>query len=132
MGQAEDNYYSGSMLASMVKFFEGEVRHRLWQMAEIGLLPDTLVWIGSFFSSVMGGDLLISPALYISDMKYFLQNPTVDFIRYCIGKGERAVWKHLTHVKMRCAVEFTIEDILEKQQLKKPEPLAMQRFSLQK
>lgn len=122
------------MLGSMVKFLEGEVRLRLWQMAEIGLLPDTLVWLGSFFSSVMGGDLLISPALYISDMKYFLQNPTIDFIRYCIGKGECAVWKHhLTHVQMRCAVEFAIEDILEKQQLKKPESsFSMQRFSLHK
>ena len=88
--------------------------HRLNQLSAIGLMPNWLRRLVTFFSSPSVGDILLTPPILFSDIAYVPSAGSAEFIGYCVQKGERAVWRRMTMVKMRCAIEFAIDELLNK------------------
>lgn len=99
-------------LLALAHFAETEITHRMDQLKTLGLLPsliNSLMDTGRPFQ----GDVLITPAVYCSDIRHIVSNPTPEFIRLCVKRGERAVWRRMSQIEMRCAIEFAIDDILD-------------------
>ncbi len=89
-----------------------ETKHRFFQLRELGLIPQYFMRLISVFSTPQVGDIQIAPKIWNSDFAYILSNPTPEFIRYCIGKGQHATWQHMTQVHVRCAIEFELERMI--------------------
>lgn len=104
--------YRSSMLGALVDAAVREIEHRFNQLKELGLIPDFIVKIINFLRAPMVGDVQITPTIYCSDIQYLLSTPDPQFVRYCIQKGERATWRRLAQIRVRCAIEFAAEDIL--------------------
>ena len=58
------------------------------------------------------GDVRISPVILFSDICHLFRNPNQAFIQYCIAKGERATWRRLSQLEVRCAIEFALHSLL--------------------
>lgn len=106
--------YKKSWYGELFRIIGREIRHRLWQIKEIGLLPQSLIRIEEFFETSWTGDILFKPIIFFSDIQYIFSNPTPQFIHYCIEKGEYSVWRRMTNLEIRCAIEFATEDALVK------------------
>jgi len=85
-----------------------EVQHRLNQLDELGLLPAS---IRRFLldENIPGASLTIVPELVPNDFLKLLENPTTAGIDYWIHKGERSVWPAVTALRIRCGIEFQID-----------------------
>lgn len=101
-----------SFLYRLAKWIYTEIQHRLFQLRELGLIPNQLLRIGQAISIPDVGDIQITPNICTSDISFILSNPTPEFIRYCIAKGQRASWQHMTHINVRCAIEFELERMI--------------------
>jgi hypothetical protein len=99
-------------LFCILKWMYLELKHRLFQLRELGFIPQSFLRLMTVFSTPRVGDIQISPQIWNSDLAYILSNPTREFIRYCIGKGQHATWQHMTHVHVRCAIEFELERMI--------------------
>jgi TAG lipase/lysophosphatidylethanolamine acyltransferase len=106
--------YESSLFGHLAAFVSDEVRHRINQLAAIGLLPDFAKRLVSFFTQPALGDLQIVPPILWRDLRHLTSSPTQDYVAYCVGKGERAVWRRLGAVRIRCAIEFAIDDVLRR------------------
>lgn len=102
----------GSFLSSALHLVSQEFHHRYSQFKELGLVPEFLVDLVNIMKLPMTGDVQITPKIYCTDFQSLISNPTPQFIDYCLHKGELAAWQKLPQVKMRCSIEFAIENIL--------------------
>lgn len=89
-----------------------EIQHRLFQLRELGLIPRSILRIMRVLSTPQVGDIQITPQIWNSDIAFLFANPTPEFIRYCIGKGQHACWQRMTQVHVRCAIEFELDRMI--------------------
>lgn len=104
--------HHGSFLSTIASLLIGEVYHRFRQLKELGLIPNTLLNLLNLIQAPIVGDIQITPSIYCSDIRYLIANPSPDFVRYCIHKGEVATWRRLPQIQMRCAIESALLEIL--------------------
>lgn len=104
----EKNSFPG-IFRKLTNLFYLEVRHRLFQLNEIGLLPS---WMRGFIDAQLSGSLVISPYISINDYKVIISNPNSSTLNYWVLKGERATWPKLAQIKNRCAIELALDRIL--------------------
>jgi TAG lipase/lysophosphatidylethanolamine acyltransferase len=90
-----------------------ELRHRLYQLKRIGLIPSSLQRLGDMVSTPGVGDVRIEPTIWTSDILYILANPSPRFVAYCLHKGQQAAWRHLSQINVRCTIEFEIEKAIQ-------------------
>lgn len=128
---ASSDEYEGSIIDHLISFASGEIKHRLNQLSAIGLMPAWLRRIVTFFSSPDVGDIQIVPPILFSDLSHLSSSLTAEHIGYCVQKGERAVWRRMTMVKMRCAIEFAIDELLAKSRQRVTSGLLASRVSIQ-
>ena len=96
----------------ITRLIYSEISHRFNQLNELGLIPDVIVRLLNFLKAPYIGDVQVTPSIFCSDIRYVISNPTKEFAEYCSRKGELATWKRLSQIKMRCLVEFTLDQIL--------------------
>lgn len=116
--------YQKSLLGKLFQFAGKEFGHRLWQLRQVGLLPKTIARISEFFQTEWEGDVLIKPMIFCTDIAYVLSNPTPEFVRYCMQKGQSAVWRRISNCEIRCAIEFAADDVLAKLKKRKEKDAA--------
>lgn len=90
-----------------------EVHHRLSQLKAIGLIPMALQRLEEIITAPSVGDIQISPQIFKSDIKYLFSNPTPEFLRYCMYKGQQACWKNISQVEIRCAIESELDRMIQ-------------------
>lgn len=92
----------------LVRFIVREVQHWLDVLDTVGLVPAS---IRRFLLDeiVPGTSLTIVPQLEWKDFIKLLENPTTEAIDYWILKGERSVWPAVKALRIRCGIEFQLE-----------------------
>jgi TAG lipase/lysophosphatidylethanolamine acyltransferase len=96
----------------LVKLIGEELAHRWRQLKALGLLPATLTYFERFFQAPLAGDVTISPSIYFSDILHIINSPTPTFLRACVERGERAVWKRVCQLRVRTGLEYRLEGLL--------------------
>jgi TAG lipase/lysophosphatidylethanolamine acyltransferase len=86
-----------------------ELRHRLGQLDELRLLPDSLRRL-LIDEQVPGASMTLVPKITVQDFARLLETPTRETVNYWVLRGERSVWPAVCALRMRCAVEFEIEN----------------------
>eukprot|EP01126_Amoeba_proteus_P050322 TRINITY_DN5935_c0_g1_i5.p1 TRINITY_DN5935_c0_g1~~TRINITY_DN5935_c0_g1_i5.p1 ORF type:complete len:470 (+),score=65.14 TRINITY_DN5935_c0_g1_i5:729-2138(+) len=70
-----------------------EVKHRLHQISEFGLLPSWLQFLNLLTTQKYLGDINIVPQLSFDDYLHLLSNPTFEYAQECGRKTERNTWE---------------------------------------
>ncbi|KAJ1928859.1 triacylglycerol lipase [Tieghemiomyces parasiticus] len=87
-----------------------ELQHRLAQLRQLRLLPAALE---SFTVERTAASAVIAPTFRLTDFYNMYASPTPDSLPYWILKGEQATWPEIPLIRNRCAIEFTLDAILD-------------------
>ncbi|KNC96423.1 hypothetical protein, variant [Spizellomyces punctatus DAOM BR117] len=87
-------------------FLSSEIRHRLHQLAQIGLMPRTLQ---TLFEQRAQGHITIAPPLSSMDFYQLFSNPTYASLNYWILKGEQSTWPFLSFIRSRTKIELALD-----------------------
>jgi predicted acylesterase/phospholipase RssA len=107
------NWSPFKFLNNLLNWIFEEFQHRLSQLKALGLIPIPLQRLEQVISAPTVGDIQISPIISRSDIKYLFTNPTPEFLRYCIYKGEQACWRNVSQIEIRCAIESELDRMIQ-------------------
>lgn len=95
-------------LVKIVSLILGEIRLRMMQLNLVGLLPN---WGRDFLTrEKLSGDVTILPRLSIGDLQTMMTStPDGQALDYWILKGEQATWPLLAELRIRLAIEKTLD-----------------------
>ncbi|KAL2914390.1 triacylglycerol lipase [Polyrhizophydium stewartii] len=99
---------NASLSNKLIHMVQQEIRHRLNQVAELGLFPQTII---SLFGQKAQGHVTIAPQLSSMDFYTIFSNPTYRSLSYWILKGEQSTWPNLSFIKNRTIVEMTLYEV---------------------
>lgn len=91
-----------------MRLFMLEVRHRLSQLDEFGMLPSPVRRL-LLDETIPGAGITVVPAISAADFLKLLDHPTKTSLGYWILKGERSIWPAIGALKVRCAVEVELD-----------------------
>ena len=59
-------------------------------------------------------DIIIATPTHFIDYKYIYEHPKIsdELVRIGINKGEKSTWSKMTQIKIRCEIEFFLEEHL--------------------
>jgi len=100
--------------SAFMYLFKSEIKHRVTQMSELGLIPSVFQSIPPIVTQQYHGDITIVPEINLKDYKNLFSNPTQTFIEECIIKGRLSTWPKIVQIKQQCAIEFALEQCYEK------------------
>lgn len=109
---------------SLMKFLaKSEIKHRVTQLAQLGLIPPMLNMIHPLITQKYVGDITIIPEITLTDYFFLISNPTPEMISRCVQKGMKSTWPKLSIIQNHCAIEIALETCtsLLRQQLMKEE-----------
>lgn len=86
-----------------------EVRHRMSQLNQLGILPQ---FLRGFVDTHATGHVTLTPHVTFSDYRLVFSNPTASNIDHWILKGEQASWPQVALIANRLVVELTLDRIL--------------------
>jgi len=86
-----------------------ELKHRINQLAFLGLLPAFLSPIQNLITQKYSGDITITPEVSLESYKNFLSNPTPEMHLLGTQKGELNTWPKMAIIKNHCNIELTLE-----------------------
>jgi predicted acylesterase/phospholipase RssA len=101
-----------ALLNNILSWLFNEFQHRITQLKVLGLIPVPLQRLEQVITAPTVGDIQISPTILKSDLKYLFTNPTPEFLRYCMFKGESACWKNISQIEIRCAIESELDQMI--------------------
>ena len=99
-----------SWVHAATQFAKSEALHRLTTLADLGVLPNTLTKAASVLAQKYSGHITILPAIAYPDFPRMLSNPTPQFMRDAMLRGERAAWPKLSRVRNHCALELALDE----------------------
>lgn len=102
-----------SCFNNLLSWLFEELQHRLGQLKTLGLIPLPLQRLEQVITAPSVGDIQISPEIFKSDIKYLFTNPSPEFLRYCIYKGQQACWKTISQIEIRCAIESELDRMIQ-------------------
>jgi TAG lipase/lysophosphatidylethanolamine acyltransferase len=102
-------WQSQTWLSKFASLVSSEIKHRLFQMEQFGLLPH---WLSGLADQQMTGNVVLFPDIKFTDYHIVLSNPTSGMLDHWILKGEQAVWPKLALIRDRLAIELKLDSIL--------------------
>lgn len=78
------------------KLAESEIRHRITQAADLGMLPRQFDFLMGVLSQTYSGDITIVPDVGWDDYRRLLSNPTPEWIREATVRSERNTWSRMS------------------------------------
>jgi len=94
----------------MLKFLvKSEIKHRITQLAQLGLIPPMLSSLHPLLTQKYVGDITIIPQITWRDYMFLISNPTPEMIATCVQKGMKSAWPKLAMIKNHCAIEYALE-----------------------
>lgn len=96
-------------------FILGELKYRIQQLYQYGLVPKFLNLFETIVSQDYSGDITILPAgpLTLDVLSKLLKNPSWEYIQQCIKLAERRTWPKISVIKSRCKIEMAIDQCIE-------------------
>ncbi|CUS08251.1 unnamed protein product [Tuber aestivum] len=89
-----------------------ETLHRLNILSELGIFPTSMTKLRAVLSQKYSGDINIFPETPYADLPRMLKNPTTEFVRTAMKRGERATWPRLTRVRNHVLVELELDRVI--------------------
>ncbi|KAF9029065.1 hypothetical protein BGZ52_003025 [Haplosporangium bisporale] len=108
-GGSDRSGYSASMTERIARVILAEIKHRLGQLNQVGILPHIIVQL---VEEKVSGNVTIVPEVQLQDFKTLISNPTHKSIQYWILKGEQSTWPFLSMLKYRLMIELALDRIL--------------------
>lgn len=102
-------WLSQSWMSRLTSLISSEIKHRLFQMEQFGLLPH---WLTGLADQQMTANVILFPDVKFTDYHIVLSNPTSGMLGHWVLKGEQAVWPKLALIKSRLAIELKLDSIL--------------------
>jgi TAG lipase/lysophosphatidylethanolamine acyltransferase len=96
------------LVGPLMRLLMLEIRHRLSQLDEFGLLPSAIRRL-LVDETMPGAHMTLVPTIHPSDFLRLLDHPTKQSLEYWILRGERSVWPAVGALKVRCAVEVELD-----------------------
>ncbi|KAI8605857.1 hypothetical protein EDD21DRAFT_362537 [Dissophora ornata] len=101
--------YSAGMTERIARVILAEIKHRMGQLNQVGILPHFFVQL---VEEKVSGNVTIVPEVQLQDFKTLISNPTHESIKYWILKGEQSTWPFLSMLKYRLMIELALDRIL--------------------
>jgi hypothetical protein len=76
------------MLAKVLYLMKSELRHRVTQLSELGLIPNFLANLQPIITQKYSGDITIVPQIPLHHYLHLISNPNEQMIVECIQKGQ--------------------------------------------
>ena len=102
-----------SMWQRLKKSIESEVRHRISQAADLGLLPRTMDFFMGVLSQTYSGDITIVPDISLDDYRRLLSNPTPEWIRQAMYRSQRSTWAQMPMIENHCMIEYALDSAVQ-------------------
>ncbi|KAL4789888.1 acyl transferase/acyl hydrolase/lysophospholipase [Aspergillus venezuelensis] len=99
---------SWNILRPTARLIALEIRHRLFQLKYLGLLPTWLTRI-LIEESVPGSQLTLVPDLRLGDFPKLFDKPEQATLAHWVRKGEQGVWPAVSALKVRCVIEIELD-----------------------
>jgi len=109
-------YYDESKKGFFVSLFnllKSELKHRINQFQELGLIPKYLDKWKPIVYQKYSGDITIVPRVRIKDFAQLFSNPSNSLMNEYMNKGQRITWPKLSAISIHCSIEFTLEKIID-------------------
>lgn len=103
---------SPSWFRGLSLFAKTEVIHRMTMLSDAGVMPNVLTKLAAVLSQTYSGDITILPEVSFIDFPAVLSNPTPEFMRDTMLRGERATWPKLSRIRNHCAIELSLDEAL--------------------
>eukprot|EP00698_Gefionella_okellyi_P021491 TRINITY_DN6985_c0_g1_i1.p1 TRINITY_DN6985_c0_g1~~TRINITY_DN6985_c0_g1_i1.p1 ORF type:complete len:533 (-),score=80.00 TRINITY_DN6985_c0_g1_i1:16-1614(-) len=91
---------------------KSELKHRLIQMTETGLVPPFLRGIFGVLPAVVSqryqGDVTIVPNVTLEDYRHVISNPTTERIQRAMIKGLHSTWPKIALIRNNTLIEQTL------------------------
>ncbi|KAG0367355.1 hypothetical protein BGZ54_003984 [Gamsiella multidivaricata] len=101
--------YSAGLMERVARVILVEIKHRMGQLNQIGILPHFFVQL---VEEKVSGNVTIVPEVQLQDFMTLISNPTHKSIQYWILKGEQSTWPFLSMLKYRLMIELALDRIL--------------------
>ncbi|KAK3813685.1 MAG: hypothetical protein JOS17DRAFT_453596 [Linnemannia elongata] len=101
--------YSAGYMERIARVILAEIKHRMGQLNQIGILPHVFVQL---VEEKVSGNVTIVPEVQLQDFLTLVSNPTHESIQYWILKGEQSTWPFLSMLKYRLMIELALDRIL--------------------
>ncbi|KAG0333157.1 hypothetical protein BG004_000956, partial [Podila humilis] len=108
-GGSDRSGFSVGIMERIARVILAEIKHRLGQLNQIGILPHFVVQL---VEEKVSGNVTIVPEVQLEDFKTIISNPTHESIQYWILKGEQSTWPFLSMLKYRLMIELALDRIL--------------------
>ncbi|KAG0291866.1 hypothetical protein BGZ98_002825, partial [Dissophora globulifera] len=108
-GRADRFGIAGGLLERVARITLAEIKHRMGQLNQIGILPHFFVQL---VEEKVSGNVTIVPEVQLQDFMTIISNPTHESIQYWILKGEQSTWPSLSMLKYRLMIELVLDRIL--------------------
>ncbi|KAF9902530.1 hypothetical protein BX616_001909, partial [Lobosporangium transversale] len=108
-GRSDRFGYSAGMMERIARVILEEIKHRMGQLNQIGILPHLFVQL---VEEKVSGNVTIVPEVQLQDFLTLISNPTHESIQYWILKGEQSTWPFLSMLKYRLMIELALDRIL--------------------
>lgn len=116
----ESGIASGGLTAALLRLLRAEVSSYIRTLNEIsvGSLPfkTTLSRVFNVMVQEYDGDLNLYPAYPIRDLLHMIDNPTPEYLRVAMLRGQRAVWTRASQLRALCRIEFEMDAICHEMQ----------------
>lgn len=100
------------LLGKLKYLLRTELRHRVLQLAHLGLLPRLMGWTMSAFAQPFEGDITILPRVKWSDLRMLLANPTPKTLKRFTNRGYRSAFPFCELIRDRTCIERSLEDAI--------------------
>ncbi len=107
-----DSSNSSSVWSKLKYLVRTELRHRVLQLAHLGLLPRVLGFLVSAFAQPFEGDITILPRARWRDLAMLFSNPTPLFLRRFCNHGYRSAFHVCEMIRDRTAIERALEEAI--------------------
>jgi hypothetical protein len=100
-----------------------EFRHRINQLAKIGIFPKFISKYFTLITQQYGGHVTIWPLPALYDFLHLLDEPTHQRLRYCLVRGATRVYHRMNHIASVLVIERALEKHYHKVTKTKEKPL---------
>ncbi|KAF9957419.1 hypothetical protein BGZ72_001844 [Mortierella alpina] len=108
-GGSDGMGYSAGLAERVARVILAEIKHRMGQLNQIGILPRFFIQL---VEEKVSGNVTIVPEVQLQDFMTLISNPTHESIQYWILKGEQSTWPFLSMLKYRLMIELALDRIL--------------------
>jgi len=102
------------LFSTIFYLLKSELKHRVTQLSELGLIPTFLSNIQPILTQTYRGDITIVPQISVFQYRRLISNPNSQMIQECITKGRWSTWSKISVIKYHCMIEFTLESCFAK------------------